>query len=372
MDIQDHMASPHVSLEQYTKRRQVQLGESLDGLLALYLDQNFWIRLRKSEFGQGNKDEQELLSVIRGAAKDGRIFCPISESVFMELMKQSDISSRLRTAKLIDELSFGIALIAPDVRIATELARFVYYRGPKASSLHPLRHLVWTKLPWVLGIHHPVSAAFDQAMMLAVQKSFFDKMWSVSMSDMIATIGDTAWPPSDDFDRLAVNLNDSNRQHASEIKTFKDAYRAEALGVVDFVMDDMMKTVSDIAARESGSFFSKDSPEWFAQREQWRSLLFVALQEDEGCRQLPSLHVLARLHAAFRWNKARQFEANDFFDFHHAAAAVGYCQAFFTERSMRAMITENNVALDSFHGCHVESSVPAAISYLRNVLPGGD
>jgi hypothetical protein len=76
------------------------------------------------------------------------------------------------------------------------------------------------------------------------------------------------------------------------------------------------------------------------------------------------------LHAAFRWNKGRQFESNDFFDFYHAAAAIGYCQAFFTERSLRAVVTEKNVALDSFHGCHVESSVPAAVSYLRNVLSG--
>jgi hypothetical protein len=93
-------------------------------------------------------------------------------------------------------------------------------------------------------------------------------------------------------------------------------------------MDDMMKTVTDIVTRENGSFLSKDSPEWLVQRERWRRQLLLALQEDEGRRQLPSLHVLACLHAAFRWNKERQFEGNDFFDFHHAAAAIGYCQAY--------------------------------------------
>jgi hypothetical protein len=151
--------------------------------------------------------------------------------------------------------------------------------------------------------------------MLAVQKALFDRMWSISIVDMMTIIGNGPIPPLADFDRVAASLNDGNRQHADKIKTFKDAYHAEALGVVDFVMDDMMKTVSDIAVRENGSFPAIGSDEWFVQWERWRKQLLVALQEDEGRRQLPSLHILACLHASFRWDKSRQFESNDFFDF---------------------------------------------------------
>jgi hypothetical protein len=189
------------------------------------------------------------------------------------------------------------------------------------------------------------------------------------MVDMMKTIGNAQLPPGDEFDRLAVTLNAGKVQHAGEVTTFKKTYQAEAIGAVDFVMD-RMRTVSDIAAREGGSFPAAGSEEWVIQRERWRKQLFVALQENEGRRQLPSLHILTCLHSAFRWDKSREFEANAFFDFHHAAAAIGYCQAFFTERSLRAVVTANNLALDRFHGCHIESGVPGSTAYLRGALSG--
>lgn len=36
--------------------------------------------------------------------------CPISEGSFLELMKQTDVKSRLSTASLVDQLSKGVPL----------------------------------------------------------------------------------------------------------------------------------------------------------------------------------------------------------------------------------------------------------------------
>jgi hypothetical protein len=188
------------------------------------------------------------------------------------------------------------------------------------------------------------------------------------MVDMMKTIGNASLPPGGDFDRLAATLNAGSAQHADQVKSFKAAYQAESLGVVDAVMDIMMETLSDIATREDRAFPPTGSEEWVLQRERWRKQLAVALQDDEGRRRLPSMHILACLYAAFRWDKSREFEANDFFDFHHAAAAIGYCQAFLTERSLRAVVAANNVALDCFHGCRVESGVSGAIGLLRDAF----
>jgi len=130
-----------------------------------------------------------------------------------------------------------------------------------------------------------------------------------------------------------------------------------------------MEILSDIAAKHSGTFPDHASDEWNEQFARWRTVVFTALQEEEGCKQLPSLHVHTCLHAAFRWDKLRTFKANDIFDFFHASAALAYCQAFFTERSLCATITSKELGLDKFYNCHVVAKVEDAITYVRTLLP---
>ena len=73
------------------------------------------------------------------------------------------------------------------------------------------------------------------------------------------------------------------------------------------------------------------------------------------------------LYAAVRWNKKQQLEANDFFDFHHASAALGYCDALFTEKGLRAMVTRSDLGLDKRFNCFVTSKAEEAISYVQSV-----
>ncbi len=54
-------------------------------------------------------------------------------------------------------------------------------------------------------------------------------------------------------------------------------------------------------------------------------LLRAAVRKPAGRRALRTLQVGALLHAALRWNRTQKLNANDMFDFHHAGAALGYC-----------------------------------------------
>jgi hypothetical protein len=177
MSINGHRTTPHISIDQYVKSRQVVLGRSLNNRTAVYLDINFWIILRDVAAGtSADRAKVELLQLLRELVTAGRVFCPISESIFLELMKQSDSNSRLKCASLIDELSIGVTLIQDNTRMATELARFIHLSCHEEDDLHPLRHLVWTKLTYVLGVTHPAPSRLDAATALAMQKSFFDNM----------------------------------------------------------------------------------------------------------------------------------------------------------------------------------------------------
>ena len=76
------------------------------------MDLRFWIFLRDVELGRNDNQELiKLLDRIKFLVDEGLVICPISETVFIELMKQSDHETRLATARLIDRLSLGVTLV---------------------------------------------------------------------------------------------------------------------------------------------------------------------------------------------------------------------------------------------------------------------
>jgi hypothetical protein len=112
---------PEVTLDAHVRRVQIALGYELAKRKAVYLDMNFWIELRAANAGKGKAKATELLDLLRKVVESGRLFCPISESVFLELMKQTDPVSREETAALIDSLSLGVTLMDQERRVSTEL-----------------------------------------------------------------------------------------------------------------------------------------------------------------------------------------------------------------------------------------------------------
>jgi len=155
MDIAAHRANPEISLERHVKSRVVELGRRLDKRTAIYLDTKFWIMLRGCAAGRNNDSAaQELLQRLRKLVQDDKAFCPISESTFCEFLKQDDANTRLETAQIVDEFSLGVALLEHRTRQDTEISHFVH-SNLGSGDLHPLHHLVWSKVAYVLGFIHP-------------------------------------------------------------------------------------------------------------------------------------------------------------------------------------------------------------------------
>jgi len=363
MDIDAHRATSHISIDAYVKGRQIELGCSLDGRIPIYLDQNFWIYLRKAEEGLGTEAEKKLLRLLRELTRSGVAFFPISETVFMELMKQDDIRTRLSTAQIIDELSLGVSLIPYDLRAGTELAHFVHSFLVKPSELHPLRHLVWTKLSYVLGFVHPSNTPFDAETELAIQKSFLDEIWSIPLADFMKKIGSMK-SPGDGFANWAETTNEEIVKHADELRSFQRAYETELRGAVSSFGDRLMNIERRNAEKQNVQFPPTGSNAWNELRNMWMNALLHALKQESARKVLPSIHVGAALHAAFRWDKTRRFEGNDLYDFFHASAALAFCGAFFTEQALCSTITNNHIRLDKLYNCYVVANVSGAIAYL--------
>jgi hypothetical protein len=362
------LTASDVVLDAYVRSRQLELASSLDHKKAIYLDTKFWIILRDVVTGIRNDPiDLELLLLLRKGVGNGKIFCPISDSTLGELLKKADVKSREVIADLIDELSLGVTLIPYDVRAGTELAHFLHSAVTPTEVL-PLDQLVWSKLSYVMGFLHPRGTPFDPATELTMQKMFFDHMWTLSMREMVDRIGDSALPDPERFEALAERLNELNTLHTGELRSFAQAYENEVHGILDIFMDVAIDIVSQMVQAKHGGGHELDPEQRKAEGKQLHNLLFAAFKRGRAKDALPSLHIPASLHAAIRWNRQQRLKANDFLDFRHATAALGYCDAFFTERSLRALVTANHIALDRRYGCDVVASPEEAVSYLQSSI----
>lgn len=362
----EHRQSPHVSLAEHVHRRHVQLTQSLNDRQAIYLDTKFWLILRDTVLGtRVTEESQTLLALLRQKVACGKGFCPISEATFMELLKQRDPRTILATSKLIDELSLGMSLIPFEERAAMELRCFIHRFHPEPIPAPP-PHTPWTRLSFVLGVMHPTNTPFDQATELVLQKSFFDHMWDQSLAEMIEVLGASRPSRSLSFDSLADRLNLGNARHISDLRSYKHTYELEASGAADVFAETAAGIVHTFNERATGRSQPKAGEQWGEQVRIWRNVVAKTLMHATERRSLPTLHVNTCMHASLRWQKLEKFEANDFPDFHHATAALVYCQMFLTERGLKARVTTKNVSLDEIYACAVAASVPEAIDLLQS------
>lgn len=353
-----HRASPKVSIDEYVRSRSIALGEWVIGRERVYLDKCFWIHLRDARTNRArHPGAQALLNGLARGVREGRLICPISDALFLELLKQTDLTTRTATAELIDELSCGVTLIPHPARVATEIAHFLH--ANTGRSVHALEHLVWSKVTNVLGIQHPVASAFAPAEQLVIQKAFFDHMWSFPLSKMIEVIGE-AWPPESPYPALAMRLNRENAAHAHRMKSFAQVYREEVFGSLELAAPLACDVLHDMATKAAGRPVAVSDAERAAAIREVLAFLRTAIGKQPVKRALRTLHLGALLHAAVRWNRAQKMDANDLYDFHHAEAALGYCDAFLTDRPMHTLLTQKHLAIERDFPCRITSSVEGA------------
>jgi len=348
------------SIDTHVRSHQLALAEAIRGRKKLYLDLCYWLRLRDVASGKlTDPNWRTLLQKLQRGVADGILLCPIAESTFMELTKQSDATTRAATARMIDELSLGVALLPLDQRVATEIARFMHIGSD--TDLHPLSALVWSKVSYVLGVVHPVLAGIDENAERDIQKLFFNQLWHVSLADMVETIGDGSPDDGPVFENLARTLNQQNAIHAEELKSFEGTYKIETQGVASLCAPIMAEVIADMANKAGHPAPSPGSARWNESLKKYEGFLRAVMVKPQAQLALRTMHIKVCFHAHVRWNKKRQFEANDFYDINHAAAALGYCDAFFTERSLADFARRSNTRLTDINGCRVTHRIEEAI-----------
>ena len=193
-------------------------------------------------------------------------------------------------------------------------------------------------------------------------------MWTIPLTEMECLIGDSmSRGDSKHHVRLAEKLTVGIQEHAAAVRSFDQAYEHELVGVLDLYADHAVDVLCDMAPPSLGQRPKRDTDEYKDIERHCLGLLVAAMKTERGKATLRTLHIESCMHAALRWNQGQKFKANDFFDYQHAAAAVAYCDAFFTERSLCSALTRSDLALDRQYCCTVVATPEAALEYVNAI-----
>jgi hypothetical protein len=363
-----HLQHPEISLEQHFRSKALGTADRVLTRKIIYLDTRFWILLRDVSLGRSTAPlHQQMLDKLRLLVNEGKVICPINADTLTELLKQRDKTTRLATARLIDELSLGGALQSEEARVGTELMHCVQLtqRGPDA--LEPLERLVWTAPSHVLEFIYPTLEPLPDDQMLACQKAFSDYMWDFAVADQMSILPLYPTHMDESWNALADKLNRDVKEHDLQIKSLKDLHLDEFKGALDSYLPTLVSIFRELWEKETGVAAPDEARVDFenAGRE-LIGLLGEAFRTGKLGKQIPSLVIKAGLYAAVRRNRGRQLTGNDLHDFGHAAAAVAYCDYFATERSLHHLIV-NELKFDQRYEVVVVSKTPEFIRLLEQI-----
>lgn len=361
-----HQQEPNKSADTYAKEKRVELGTSLLGTKKIYLDTKYWLLLRDAKLRRARDENQyNLLALTEQASSSGRYIFPISEDIFVEVLKQTDPGTLRSTVALIDSFSRGVSLLSGEERVRLEVLHFL--ETHLGSSVFSLQELVWTKVAYNLGYLSPQHDKLPEDTNTMIQKAFFDQMWSMSLIDIVETMSRTGAPTLPPFRGYSERLNVGKFAHMHHNKAFKQMFLSEIAGMVDSYKADFKELFAYMFERHHGYLPNSDEVDQSGSDQILANMIYNLFKLNKIKQELPSFRVHAGLHAVARWDKKQKYQDNDLHDFRHAAAALGYCDFFFTEKRLCHLATQDLLKYDRLFNCKTLWKVDDVVECLRTL-----
>lgn len=364
--LNEHINNPELSVGRYIRSKCIALSKTINSKKVVYFDTKFWLIIRDVALGRSksavaNKFYQSVLSL---AEKELFIF-PISEDVFIEILKQTDPETLHQTVALVDRLSSGVSLISFDERIILETKNF--FLSMSGKSVYECREMVWTKLAYNMGFVTPTNQCFTPNMNSAIQKAFIDQMWSVTLADIVNITSENGEPLIPSMPKLSAKLNEGKFSHSHENRSFKQMFLSELAGTLDVYETTISASLEEIYEQETGNRLSNKEKSNTDSSKPWNNAIYNLFRLNKVQGFFPTFDVTSGLHASIRWDKNQRYQDNDMHDIRHAASALVYCDAFFTEKRLAHLITQKATGYDKRYSCLIASSVSDAIEALQSL-----
>jgi hypothetical protein len=361
-----HQEEPNKSLLSYLKELRIKLGKGISGHKKIYLDTKFWIIIRDVQLGRTtDKRISQLYHQLYDLSQAEKIICPLSDYLFLEIMKQTDPNTLHATVNIIDDLSKGVSIISTDERIRLELMHMLYKFAYGEREVYPLGELVWTKLAYTLGFVTPANKALSDADQLLIQKVFLDQLWNISLSDIVEKLKPHQINRTSHFRNISEKLNEGKTKYAYQNKSFKQMFMSELAGVIETLKPELERALIYLYQNETDNLPSEKELKSANSGQKLANFIYHAFRLDRLTSELATLKIGAGLHASVRWDRIRKYSDNDIIDFGHAQSALPYCDYFFTEHNLRDLVTRKHLSYDKLFNCKVTSLVEDAIDFLE-------
>lgn len=367
-----HRNEPERSLNDYRKSVRIELGQQLKDQVKIYLDTKFWIHFREVTLNRNtNIGYIELLQLLRDGVQQKKLLCPISEEIIGEILLQTNSQNLGASAKLIDELSEGVSICSSREREQDEILNFIYkyYLLEEAiQSIHEQEVFVWSKIPFAFDLPHPYINQIPPDEELVIQKSFFDKMWTISFSEMIEVMGHEnilSWPRERD---ISDKLTHGKFEHMKENQSFKQLHLNEIAGALDIykpLFEDAISYLFENKYKQKPNIEEVKNAE---SGQKLANLVYHLFDKNKLGTYLPSLVIEAGLHAMVRYDKERKFKKNDMPDFRHAKTALPYFDLFLTENSLCHLVKTGKLSFDKKYNCSVYSDPKETIKHIKTII----
>ena len=361
-----HKSESHVTLTQHIQRTNLVLGKRVCEKYRIYLDTNYWIYLRDAAMGRPSKEVHLLLlNKLSKLAQDSRIICPVSDILLSELLTQSDAKTRTATVGLMDLLSEGITIASLPERINSEILYWIRGHTLNKESLYPVGQLIWTRAAHFLGHIFPTETALSQEDEKAVQKASFDTMGSMSLTEVLETIGHNKIDSLERPPQVFVNLNEGKFNNLVSGKSYDDLLIDEVRGCVDAFWPHFLEVFAYLDQTKTGMIPVTENKDEI--RIMTSSRIVAAFKNEKMGTHLPTFRILAGSHAAVRWDPKRKYKSGDWMDFKHAAVALSYFNAFFTDHSLAALLCNSPLEYDRLYNMRIISREEDALSLIEKL-----
>jgi len=175
-----------------------------------------------------------------------------------------------------------------------------------------------------------------------------------------------SWKPA--FIDICKQLNEAKFAHINDNNSFKQLFLSELGGILDLFKPNFQSLMVHLYESEIGRNVTADEITSDNAGQMFANLIYHAFRLNKITSEFPSFHVMAKLHAATRWDEYRKIKPNDLYDIHHAIDAIPYYDYFLTEHSLRNLVNNKNLGFDIFR-CKTISDIDTAISELLQIAP---
>jgi len=342
--------------------RRLQLGKELNKKKVIYLDTNYWLNLRDVVLERNKKPNwKKLFEILASEVEDGKAVLPISRETVIEVASQSDPQTFSKTVEIIDQLSTGVCVIPPDERRQEEIFNVVRALTQDVSKFPSLSNSVWTRFNFcICSVHEVLPTIVGNQEKI----NWIDETWNRTMLQQTNDMGISKIRSLPRFPDLSSILNERKIALAGSVNSRKEIYLSELVHILD-----ECRYIIDQLVNQGRIGFSKtlDRTNLIDDlHEEASEMIYSLCKDNEAVDELPSFHIITTIISAVCWDRARKFKRTDWLDFSHAEAAIPYSDVFMTEKSLKAVLTRSDIAMNHIYRCTIISSVEDAVKCLAS------